>query len=143
MEKAEGSGIIVRKLVALDITLHGSRFILAEFGVGTPVIIALGLWLMLTGPFALGVYLLLTGINYVPLLVYAIILARRGTAENEVAYGLSHDKHYNRKYSTQQLIVFIPLAMALLAVAQELKTRSSMRNPKFNVTEKRGGPDGN
>lgn len=71
----EGRLINVRKLVALDIYLHGSKFILAEFGVGTPVIIAVGLWLILANIFTLGIYLLLTGINYIPLLVYAIIIA--------------------------------------------------------------------
>ena len=62
-----GSKLVnVRKLVALDITLHGPKFILAEFGIATPVIIAVGLTVMFTGPFFLGLYLSLTGINYAP-----------------------------------------------------------------------------
>jgi hypothetical protein len=32
--------IDIRKLVALDITLHGPKFIMIEFGLGTPAIIA-------------------------------------------------------------------------------------------------------
>lgn len=64
----EGGIINVRKLVALDITLHGSRFILAEFGIGTPAIIAVWLFLAVTGPLVLGIYILLTGTNYLPLL---------------------------------------------------------------------------
>jgi len=114
----EGRIINVCKLVALDITLHGTKFILVEFGIGTPVIIAVGLWLTISGPFLLGLYLFLTGLNYVPLLFYAIVIVRARSAEGEVAYGLAHDRHYNRRYSTQQLIIFIPLVVLILALYQ-------------------------
>jgi uncharacterized membrane protein len=117
----EGKLINIRKLVALDIRLHGLRFILIEFGVGTPLIIALGLWLLLNNTFFLGLYMLLTGLNYVPLLIYAIIFARDKTAEREVEYELSHYKHYIRKYSIQQFLIFIPLSILLLAIIQKLK----------------------
>jgi len=43
-----------------------------EFGVGTPAILVIGGFLAATGQLFLGVYLLFTGINYIPLLVYAI-----------------------------------------------------------------------
>jgi hypothetical protein len=114
----EGKLINIRKLVALDITLHGSKFILAEFGIGTPAIVAVGLGLMFNGVFLLGLYLFLTGINYIPLLIYAIHIVRAKTAANEVADGLAQDKHYNRKYSIQQLMIFIPLAVVLLSIFQ-------------------------
>jgi hypothetical protein len=117
----EGKIINVRKLIALDITLHGGKFILVEFGIGTPAIITVGLVLMFASSFLLGSYLFLTGINYVPLLVYAIIITKAKDAEKEVAYGLAHDKHYNRKYSLQQLLIFIPLAILFLAIADELR----------------------
>jgi hypothetical protein len=124
----EGRVINVRKLVALDIALHGARFIMVEFGVGTPAILAVGVYLAAKGQPVLGVYLLLTGINYVPLLIYAILIARRGSAKREVADGLSQDKHYVRKYSTQQLLIFVPLAVILLAAAQEL-TKQARTEP--------------
>ena len=116
----EGRVINVRKLVALDITLHGPRFIMVEFGVGTPAILAVGGFLAATGQPVLGFYLLLTGVNYVPLLIYAALIVRAGTATSEVAGGLSQDRHYVRKYSTQQLLIFLPFAIILLAAAQEL-----------------------
>ena len=125
-----GSGglIVVRKLVALDITLHGPRFILAEFGIGTPAIFAFGLWLAFGEiESLLGVYLVLTGINYVPLLVYTIIIVRSGTARKEVEYGLAHERHYIRRYSTQQLLIFVPLAVLLLAIAQELRETKPLK----------------
>jgi len=120
----EGRIINVRKLVALDITLHGPRFIMAEFGVGTPAIIAVGLFLMHTGPLALGFYLVLTGINYVPLLIYAVAIVRGRSAAKEIEEGMSADRHYVRKYSTQQLLIFVPLAVVLLAVKQELTKKT-------------------
>jgi hypothetical protein len=108
--------------VALDINLHGPRFIIVEFGVGTPAIITVGLLLMLgSSAFLLGLYILLTGIDYLPLLAYAIVLIRNHTAEKEFSYGLSQDKHYNRKYSIQQLMIFLPAVILLIAVIQELK----------------------
>jgi len=115
----EGHLINIRKLVALDITLHGPRFTMVEFGLGTPAIIAVGLLLMLaSSTFLLGLYLLLTRIDYLPILAYAIVLVRNGSAEKEVSYGLSHDKHHNRKYSIQQLLIFLPIAVFLIAILQ-------------------------
>jgi len=93
---------------------------LIEFGVGTPAILAVGGYLAATGQPVLGVYLLLTGINYIPLLIHAVLIVREGTAAQEVAGGLARDKHYVRKYSTQQLLIFVPFAVILLAVFQEL-----------------------
>jgi hypothetical protein len=118
--------MIVRKLVALDIVLHGPRFIMIEFGVGTPAILAFGLWLM-SGSlgYLLGVYLLLTGLNYVPLLIYAVLVVRGNSARRETEYGLAHDRHYVRRYSTQQLLLFVPLAVLVLAIVQELKRTQS------------------
>jgi len=105
----------------LDITLHGPRFITAEFGIGTPVILAVGISLILANQLILGTYLLLTGINYIPLLVYMVVIVRKGSASAEVADYMSNDKHYVRKYSTQQLLLFVPLVVFWLAIWQELK----------------------
>jgi len=116
----EGRVIDVRRLVALDISLHGPRFIMIEFGVGTPAIIAFGLFVIHTGQQVIGAYLLLTGINYVPLLTYAILIVRAGSAAREIEAGMAADRHYVRKYSTQQLMIFVPLLVLLLAVKQEL-----------------------
>jgi hypothetical protein len=91
-----------------------------EFGVGTPIIITLGAILLLTGPPILGGHPLLTGVNYVPLLIYAVIIVRRDTAQAEVVDYMSRDKHLVRKYSIQKLLLFLPLVGFWLAVWQEL-----------------------
>ncbi len=75
-----------RKLVALDIILHGRKFILIEFGLGTPFMFALGLQQLLFGLDSglifsqiIGFYLILIGINYVPILIYAVIISGKNT----------------------------------------------------------------
>ena len=123
----EGRVINVRRLVALDITLHGPRFITAEFGIGTPVILAVGISLILASQLILGTYLLLIGINYIPLFVYMVVIVRKGSAGLEIADYMSNDKHYVRKYSTQQLLLFLPLVVFGLAVWQELKGETGSR----------------
>ena len=118
----EGRIICIRKLVALDITLHSSRLILLEFGLGMPAMILFGSWLMLSGTiFILGLYLVLTGLNYVPLLLYAIVTARKGSAKTEVE-GLANDKHYIRKYGSQQLMISVPLTISIIAIIQETQS---------------------
>jgi len=117
----EGRIINVRRLVALDITLHGPRFITIEFGVGTPAILAVGIGLILYGQLILGAYMFLTGVNYIPLLAYTVVIVRRGSAKAEVVDYMSEDKHYVRKYSTQQFLLFLPLVVFSLAIWQELR----------------------
>ncbi len=117
----EGHLINIRRLVSLDITLHGKIFILAEFGTGTPVIFAVSFVLLVEGTFLLGLSLLLAGLNYLPLLPYAIIVVRHETAEKDVEPGLSRDEHYVRKYSIQQVLIFVPLAVVVLAIEQKLR----------------------
>ncbi len=119
----EGRLMNVRKLVALDITLHGPKFIMVEFGVGTPVILFVGGLLVVAGEQYLGWYLLLTGLNYLPLLAYAVLIVRRRSAKVEVEEDLARDRHYVRKYSTQQFFLFVPLFVLLLALVQRVSHR--------------------
>ena len=128
-----GRMISVRKLAALDIALHGSRFILAEFGGGVLLCLALGLWLIYASfpvgqdtsmlRLVTGVYLLFLAINYVPLLVYAILIARRKSARQEVAAELADKGRYARKYGLQQLFLVAPLVIPVLALVQEVQAR--------------------
>ena len=117
----EGRLINIRKLVSLDITLHGPRFILAEFGIGTPLILVVGVVLAAYGQLYLGSYVFLTDINYLPLLTYAIIAVRHGTAKQDVEADLARDRHYVRKYSIQQFLIFVPFAIILLTIIQKLR----------------------
>ena len=90
--------IDVRKLAAIDLHFLGPRIILAEFGLGVPIMLALGILSLRVGLFrthalwqiTLGVYLLLLGLNYIPMLWCAVDIARRGTAVTELGDEL-HD----------------------------------------------------
>ena len=121
LQVVEGRLINVRRLVSLDIVLHGERFILAEFGIGTPALFIIGFSLTMYGLSLPGLYFLLTGVNYLPLLAYAIVITRRHSAKSDVETEMSSDRHYVRKYSVQQLLLFLPLVVAFLASAQFLR----------------------
>jgi hypothetical protein len=55
-------------------------------------------------------------------LTYAIIAVRHGTSKQDVEADLTRDRHYVRKYSIQQFLIFIPFAIILLAIEQKLKS---------------------
>jgi len=130
MQKGRGRLINIRKLVALDILLHGPRFILLEYGLGTPFLIIFGAWLTMSSLSILGLYLVFVGIDYVPLLLYAIVIIRERSASSEVDPGLAHDRRYVRKYSLQQFILLIPLVVPFVALVQE-KRKSSLERAKL------------
>ena len=118
--------INLRKLVALDMVLHGKSFIIAEFAFGVLLPLILGLFSFrgtLFEPFpttvqtALGLWLLGIGVNYVPLFIYAVLIARGGTVEQEGRPEMLHVK----RYSLQQFIIFVPFLVAVLALVQELR----------------------
>jgi hypothetical protein len=122
--------INVRKLAALDIVFHGPRLILAEFAFGMVLCAALGLWSFFSPIHSLfmiiiGCFLLWVALNYVPLLLYAISIVRRKSAQQEVAFELAHKDTYARKYTLQTTIfLLVPLVLPLLAAYQEVHHRS-------------------
>ncbi|HLI91120.1 MAG TPA: hypothetical protein VKV37_20695, partial [Ktedonobacteraceae bacterium] len=74
---------------------------------------------------AQGCFFLWLTLNYVPLLLYAISIARHKSAHQEVAFELEHKERYLLKYTLQSaLFLFIPFAMLALAIYQERKKRS-------------------
>ncbi len=125
--------VTVRKLVAVDIVFHGYRLILAEYAVAIALGTALGLWIShsvfsdgtAVSPIwlVLGVYLFCVAINYLPLLLYAITIARHHSASDEVAAELAERGRYARKYGLRQLLLVLPLVIPVFAVAQELRAR--------------------
>jgi len=126
--------INIRKLAALDITFHGPKFILIEFALGVLGCAAIGLFSIYFGLFhgpnhslfeiIMGCFLLLIAFNYVPLLLYALSIARHQSAHQEVAYELEHRDKYAGKYLRQSTLLLIPLAIPTIAVYQEMQKRS-------------------
>lgn len=130
----DGFFINVRKLAALDIVFHGSRFVVAEFAVGVVACGAGGLFILTRSlaadsppalfPLVLGGILLFSGINYVPLLLYALVIVQHDSARDDVAPELRQKERYARKYGVQQVLLLVPLSMPILALYQEWQKRS-------------------
>jgi len=111
----------VRKLAALDIAFHGARLIFVEFGACVLLLPLFGVF-VISRSLLLGVYMMFLGLNYLPLLTYAVIINQKKSARKEVALELSDPEQYRRKYGVQQLLLLVPLALPILSVAQELET---------------------
>jgi len=121
----------VRKLAAIDLSFLGPKIILVEFGLGAAGLVALGLLSLRAGIqrergatfIAWGIYMLGVGINYLPLLLHAISITRRGSAQKEIAEELGDRRAAFRKYRRQSLFILIPLAVMVLAVVQKVQQR--------------------
>ena len=119
--------IDIRTLAALDIAFLGPRIILIEFAAGVLLPIALGaMTLARAGSPTMtlfGLYLITLGINYVPLMLYAISIVRAGSAAAEIA-GESQDlKSMFRRYRRQSLLLLVPLAVPIASATQEWRRR--------------------
>ncbi len=114
----------LRKLVALDLFAHGPRFILVEFSFGILFPLILVLLSLRDGGSSpsftalnslLDVWLIGISANYVPPLMYAVMIIRGGTAESEARFELGR---VNR-YKIQQLLIFVPFLFLAIAIFQE------------------------
>ncbi|MFI5412272.1 MAG: hypothetical protein ACHQX1_00060 [Candidatus Micrarchaeales archaeon] len=105
--------INIRKLVALDISLHGYTFIISEFFFGVIAAFIIGFLSLKIQPY-LGYYIISLGINYVPLLLFAIDMKLKNSAEKESKGEMK--RVY--KYTIQQFVIFIPFSMILLVALQ-------------------------
>lgn len=120
----------IRKLAALDIVFHGPRLILAEFAAAVMLGCGLGILQFLLffhnpgHPFPvglMGLFFSCIALNYLPLLLYAIAIARSRSAAQEVAFELEHKEMYTRKYTLQSLWLLLPLVVPVMAIFQEMK----------------------
>ena len=70
-----------------------------------------------------------------PLLLYAIKMMRRKSAELEVAFELEHKDVYARKYTFQSALILLPLVVPILAIVQEIQQRSRLERGSTGVGE--------
>jgi hypothetical protein len=100
--------------------LLGPVFIISEFAAGVLLSLALGAFVLLRAgsewQIALGLYFLSLGLNYVPMLVYAIEIARRGSALAEIGSELSNKREAMAKYRRQSLFLLVPLVVPAVAL---------------------------
>jgi hypothetical protein len=126
--------IEVRKLAAIEMALLGTRVIVTEYALGVMLPLVLGIFSLRFGlaqqdflnwQTILGIWLVTILVNYVPLFIYAVAIARAGTVQEE---GLPEFAHAGR-YRIQQVIILVPFFVLLLALAQERKRRKQgLRN---------------
>ncbi len=124
--------INIRKLAAVDMALNGTRFILWEFALGVVLPLILGLLsiragLMQSSPVnwesAMGFWLVGIALNYIPLFLYAILIAKAGTVKQEGEPEIQHAK----RYGVQQVVILIPLLVVILALVQEARSRQKAK----------------
>ena len=107
-------------------TFLGTRVIVGEYAAGVLLCGALGILSVSKHSLILGLPLLWIALNYVPLFLHSVDLARRGTARQEVAPELA-DQREARSYSLRQLWILVPLAVDVLALLQLRSGTSSGR----------------
>jgi hypothetical protein len=119
---SDGIWINLRKLAAIDIAFLGSKVIIAEFAGGVLLCGVLGMFVLSQGgsfiQLVLGVYLVSLAINYVPMLIYAMSLARDNNARAELGQELNDKRRLMAKYRRQSLLLLVPLLVPILALSQ-------------------------
>jgi len=128
-----GSGFDVRRFAALDMygtagTSRQRRIVRAEFIVGTVGLFALAVVQLAHGGWLLGGWL--TGAGYLPLAVHAVHavdLWPPGRLEAELA-GV-YVRAELRRYGWLQLLLLLPLVVAVVAAAQARHRRSKRFRP--------------
>lgn len=118
-----------RKLAAIDIVLLGSKIIIAEFVSGVLLCVVLGSFVLLRGSsfwqLGLGLYLTSLGINYVPMLIYALAITRRDSARTELGDELNDKRRAMAKYRRQSVWLLVPLLVPILALGKERRKKSA------------------
>lgn len=112
-----------RKLAAIDIAFLGSTFVIAEFAAAVLLAPALGVFVLVRRPSfwqaALGVYLISLGLNYVPMLLYAVAISRHKTAREEMGEELADKRRAMSKYRGQSVALLVPLMVPVVALIRE------------------------
>ena len=118
--------IEIRKLAAVDLAWLGARIIVPEYVLGVAAPLAFGLVSLAGGlpsgswfQIVFGLWLLGIGVNYAPLLLYALAIVRAGAVEAEGRPEIVRA----RRYGTQQVVILVPLLVVALAILQERARR--------------------
>lgn len=114
----------LRKLAAIDIVFLGPKFIIGEYACGTILSLALGIFILFRAhsvwQVVLGVYFVSLGVNYAPMLIYAIGLGNREKARAEIADELVEQRRAMSKYRRLSLALLVPFAALILALSEKV-----------------------
>lgn len=116
-----------RKLAAIDLAFLGPKIIIPEFLAGVALSAALGVLVLVRGhgsptQIVLGFYLISLGINYAPMLIYAIAINKAQSARRELGNELDDQRAAMSKYRRQSLWLLVPLIIPLIALRQRRKS---------------------
>jgi hypothetical protein len=119
-----------RKQAAIDLIFLGPKVIITEFSAGVFLSAVLGIFVLVRGhhslaQIVLGLYLISLGINYVPMLNYAIRMNRAKSARAELGNELDDERVAMAKCSRQSLWLLVPRIVPLIALAQSRKPQSN------------------
>ena len=102
---------------------------MAEFAAGLLLSTVLGIFVLMRGQAfweeVLGAYLMCLGINYAPMLLYAVDIIRKQSASGEMAEELSDKHKAMAKYRRQSLLLLVPLLVPILALTQSRQATNS------------------
>ena len=113
-----------RKLAAIDLVFLGPKLIITEFLAGVFLSAALGVFILVRShgspaQIALGLYLILLGLNYVPMLIYAIVITRGKSARAELGSEIENKRVAMANYRRQSLWLLVPLVVPLVTLTQD------------------------
>jgi hypothetical protein len=116
-----------RKLAAIDLVFLGPKIIISEFAFAVLFSPALGVFVLLRGnrtptQIALGCYLISLGLNYFPMLVYAVAINAMKSARTELGNELEDKRAAMRKYRRQSIWLLMPLIVPIVALTQARKS---------------------
>ena len=70
--------------------------------------------------FVLGLYLISLGINYLPMLIYAVAITKNDSALAEIGEELDNKRRAMAKYRRQSILLLVPLLVPIVAVYRGL-----------------------
>ena len=104
----------------------GTRVIVTEYALGVILPFILGLLSLRSGlrdpkisnwETILGIWLVTIAANYIPLFIYAVLIAKAGTVKEEGQPEIANAK----RYGIQQIIILVPFLVVIAAIVQELR----------------------
>ena len=112
-----------RKLAAIDLVFLGPKVIIAEFVAGVFLSAALGIFVLVRShgspaQIALGLYLITLGLNYVPMLIYAVVITKGNSASAQLGSELENKRVAMANYRRQSLWLLVPLVLPLVALTE-------------------------
>jgi hypothetical protein len=114
-----------RKLAAIHIATLGPTFVIGNFAGTALLCLSLGAFILWRADscqqFAFGFYFVSLGINYVPMLFYALGITNRDSARAEIVDELNKKRGAVANYGRQSIYLLLPLMVPIVALQRRYK----------------------